>query len=237
MAEEKRTVVVVGKTGSGKSSIANQITGQAQFTVKSDVASVTGKTACNKAAVKFNDKEFIVNMIDTVGLFDVNKSTGKSRDNDTIIRDVKKCINSYAPDGLNLVLFVIQEGRFTTEEESAISTIIEKFPHLLKPGLCALIITRCENKSTSARERIIKNFLTSSVTERFAKLMSRGLHTVGFPDLNDMEDDEIELARKKIEKDRLQLLELVADSKDKHLEAELKEESLWESFKQNCFIL
>ncbi|CAJ1072952.1 GTPase IMAP family member 4-like [Xyrichtys novacula] len=109
-------IVLVGKTGVGKSATANTILGRRVFESKRSPGSVTG--CCAKADGEV-DKQRVA-IIDTPGLFDTRV------DDDKIRKDITQCI-SYASPGPHIFLVLIKLDRFTEEEKQTVQKIQQIF--------------------------------------------------------------------------------------------------------------
>ncbi|XP_075948626.1 GTPase IMAP family member 7-like isoform X3 [Anarhichas minor] len=109
-------IVLLGKTGVGKSSLANNIFGEAKFTLNNlnDL-----KSHCTTAETKSVNGRSIT-LIDTPGFFDPGRSEEKKNP------ELLRCITECAP-GPHALLIVLKVEKFTEQEQAVITQICEDF--------------------------------------------------------------------------------------------------------------
>jgi len=222
-------IVLLGMTGTGKSSLGNTLLASNEFRVEINQNSVT--TNCIQKTCLSDG--YYVNIIDTPGFFDTNKDFPEEIRNEQTKDEVTRCIR-ICPEGIHAFLFVISGAtRFTSESLMTLDLLKDYFGCADLLNYVHVIFT---HKDELDRHKIgTDEFLTSKLTPELTSFIESINHRVHFVNnvcVEDLADNPSDLLLAKIDGYRYEIFDSIKLHVEENLNGKLYTSEYFEAAQQ-----
>lgn len=125
-----------------------------------------------------------------------------------MLREMRSFLSVVRNQDVNLVLLVFEEGRVTHNQSEKLKSLIDRI-NPMASEVSALVVTHCELKNRAARDSIKNDFQKDEKTKDFCTFAMEGVFPVGFPVLDDVDEELKSKAEEMFKKDKTSLSQLV----------------------------
>ena len=177
----QKTIVILGRAGAGKNTMASHIFSDSAATFKIHASSVGSRKPVLMLHDKthtFGEETVRVVIMDTDGLGNV------AYDMWDVLQRIQTLQN------VSAIFFLVKHGRVTKEDP-------KPFDHLIRglrqhSEICYLVITGCEGKDNATRNGIIELYCEDPSTKNICEFVhKRKIIPVGFPEIKSIATGEL----------------------------------------------
>ena len=182
---EIRNVIILGKTGSGKSTIINKVLGEKCVEAKFSFSGVTKEVKLISRLIQVDGLKYYVNFMDTVGLCDTKVVAKK--DNEKIISDIKEALKTKFTGGVHLIIVTIDISRICEDDIDIIKLLDHNFKAMFWKISVLVFTHRDKINRVTVRKRIC-DFKDSVKSRLIASTFEDRIYIVAFPPIEDIRD-------------------------------------------------
>ncbi|UJR07388.1 hypothetical protein I4U23_011674 [Adineta vaga] len=173
---DQRNVMLIGHTRTGKSTIKSLLVDPT--VVADDLILKSGTKDPLFESFYVHDNRIVLNIIDTPGLFEHGTTEIDVRDNQTILHTISICVNREITKFHVIGFCVTITNGINQEDIASLKLLIDFLGKEISRNSC-IIVTRCESKDQSQRERMRAELLEDSYFREIAPFFQLGIFFSG----------------------------------------------------------
>jgi len=186
----ERNVLLIGRTRTGKSTIARVLQDCLNTTTASSLYSETKEVSVTKVITGTENQKLFCNIIDTPGLFDIKKAGSQAMTNLQIKCLIDNCLSTDITN-INLVLFTFSLANGINQNDlDSMKFIKQHYPEIGKHA--ALVITHSEHLTSADKEKLLNEFWIhpTACNENFKEFFGKGVIYMGCMRLDAFENKD-----------------------------------------------
>ena len=169
---EHINILIIGRTRTGKSTIKALLIDPTS--IPDDLTLKSGTRDPQFQAFHLQDKDVVINIIDTPGLFERSSQEIDIRDNKTILNTIKMCATMEITKFHAICFCAALTSGINVEDISSIRTLIDYFGKETSKNSC-LIITHCESKDEKQRHKLQQELTEDVYFKKIAPFFKLGV--------------------------------------------------------------
>jgi len=150
---EMRNIIMVGRTRSGKSTAISVLKDTCYKPPSFNIFSETARPKFSSFVLTESRQNYIINVIDTPGLFEQKGEESKARDNDIIMSTILESVKHKVTSVNSLMIFASCEAGIRPDDIQALEHFLRLFGGA-EVNL-ALCITRSESRNEKNKEELV----------------------------------------------------------------------------------
>lgn len=169
----EKTIVFVGKTKNGKSTVINTIEDVTTINQESGIFSITTTAHVKDLYMEIDNIKYIIHCMDTPGLKEIKSINSKEKQReDEIIEDlISDCANLNILK-IDIVFITIRLGNSVDLAEFEVLSTLSKLFKEAQNNFC-LLLTNCENKNDIDKEKFVDDLFNHPNFQHFKKLFTK----------------------------------------------------------------
>nr|ACD54613.1 AIG1-like protein [Adineta vaga] len=169
-------ILIIGRTRTGKSTIKTLLVDPTN--IPDELTLKSGTKDPHFQSFHLNEKNNVLNIIDTPGLFERSSNEIDIRDNETIMNTIKMCANMEITKFHAICFCVSLTNGINEQDITSTEKLIEYMGPEISKNSC-LIITHCESKTEAQREKLKEELIHDAHFRNIARFFKLGIYFSG----------------------------------------------------------